>query len=298
MIPHPPPPSESAGSHLHPRLGDDCRVANSAAPTLDIISGSRDRILATCTGLDADDWHRATPLPVWDVKDVVAHLGSLEALLLGRDEPPHTARALGHVRNPLGELNEQLVDRRRGWPEDAVLEEFRETTAARLEHLRALDEPGLDEKVMAPDGRMVPLRDFLGIRVWDYFTHELDIAAALDRPLPLDTSAAQLVLGQALMLTPRAAAKAGMADGETVVIDVGGPEPRIGAARVEGGRAVPTEPRAAGEATLHLRASPAAFALVATGRRSAEDAISRGDIIVSGDAGLAARVLDKLNVVP
>jgi uncharacterized protein (TIGR03083 family) len=273
-------------------------MVNSAGPTIDVIAGSRDRIAAVCARLDAQGWHRPTPLPGWDVQDVVAHLASLEAMLLGRPEPDHRAADLTHVRNPLGELNEHLVDRRRSWPGPAVLEEFRETTEARLEELRGLDEQALDREVTAPSGRMVPLRDFLGTRVWDYFVHELDIAQALGTQLPLQTPAAERVLGEILLLVPRAAAKAGASDGSVIVIEVGDPMSRTAAVRVEGGRGTALDPPAAGEATLHLRASPAAFLLVVTGRHQSSAAIADGAIEVIGDTQLAERVLAHLNVVP
>ena len=272
-------------------------MPNSAAPTLDVIAGSRERILGVCSELGPDDWRRPAPVPGWDVQDVVAHLGSLEALLLGRPEPPHRAADLTHVRNPLGELNEHLVDRRRSWTPGEVLAEFAQTTQARLDALRGLDEEGLEEQVLAPTGRMIPLRDFLGVRVWDYFVHELDIAAALDRALPLDTDAADRVLGEMLAMTPRAVAKAGAPEGAVVVIELVEPRGRSAAARMEGDRGVPTA-AAAGEATLHLRASPAAFVMVAAGRRSPDSAGTADDLAVEGDLALARRILGRLNVMP
>ena len=54
----------------------------------------------------------------------------------------------------------------------------------------------------------------------------------------------------------------------------------------------------AGEATLHLRASPATFLLVGAGRRPPVEAIEGGAIEVDGDPQLAAAVLTALNVVP
>lgn len=273
-------------------------MANSASGTIDAIEGSRDRIAGVCAGLDAAGWHRATPLPVWDVQDVVAHLASLEGVLLGRAEPAHEAAEVGHARNPLGVFNEHLVDRRRSWTGAQVLEEFREVTDRRLQDLRDLDEGGLDVEVLAPNGRMVPLRDFLGIRVWDYFVHELDIAVALGLPLPIDTPAGRRVLDELLGLAPRALAKAGAADGTVLVIELGGPLPRVAAARVDAGRGSAIDPAAAGEAALHLRASPAAFLLTATGRRAPEEAIEAGDVNVAGDGELARHVLARLNVLP
>ncbi|HSP64992.1 MAG TPA: maleylpyruvate isomerase N-terminal domain-containing protein, partial [Candidatus Deferrimicrobium sp.] len=127
-------------------------MPNSQAATIEAISGCCLRIEALCTGLDDDGWHRPTALPAWDVKDVVAHLGSLDAMFLGRDEPAHEAAVTDHVRNPLGELNERLVDRRRAWTGAEVLAEFRDATRERLDQVARMDEAELAQEVPSPRG--------------------------------------------------------------------------------------------------------------------------------------------------
>jgi putative sterol carrier protein len=105
------------------------------------------------------------------------------------------------------------------------------------------------------------------------------------------------VLDGMLMLLPRGWAKGGGAEDATVRLDIGPPLPRSTAARVEDGRGVATDPDAE-EASLHLRASPATFIRLCSGRRDAAEAISSGDLRVEGDAGLAGRVLAAMNVIP
>jgi uncharacterized protein (TIGR03083 family) len=272
-------------------------MANSQAETIDAIAGCCARIDEMCAGLDEADWHRPTALPGWDVQDIVAHLGSVEALLLGRDDPPHEPGERPHVRNPLGQLNERMVDRRRGWPGAEVLDEFRQMTELRLEELRGLDEEGLARQVPSPTGGTVPQGAFLGIRLWDFFVHEMDIREALGRPGGMDSDAGRRVLDEMLLLLPRAVAKGGAQEGAVVRLDLGAPLPRSAAVRVENGRGVSADP-AAGEATLHLRASPAAFLRVASGRRRPAEAIASRDVDVSGDRGLAEGILTAINVVP
>ncbi len=272
-------------------------MANSEETTIDAIGGCCARIDAMCADLDEREWHRPTALPAWDVQDVVAHLGSLEAMLLGRDEPPHEASTTAHVRNELGALNERMVDRRRSWSGAEVLEEFRETTALRIAELAALDEAGLDGEVRAPTRGMVPQRSLLGIRLWDFLVHEMDIAEALGVEPDVTSTAAQRVLGEMLLLLPRAVAKGGATPGTVVAVTVTEPLPRALAIRMDGGRAALTD-IAAEEATLHLRASPTVFLRVGAGRRPAEAAIVAGDIDVEGDRDLATHLLAALNVVP
>ncbi len=274
-------------------------MPNSQASTIEAIAGCCARIEAMCAGLDEAGWHRPTALPGWDVKDIVAHLASLEAMFLGRDEPAHEAAVTDHVRNPLGELNERLVDRRRAWSGAEVLSEFKEATGERLEQLAAMDEAELSQEVPSPRGGVVPLGSFLGTRLWDYVVHELDIAEALgaDLETAVDTPSGRRVLDEMLLLLPRGVAKGGAAEETTVALSIGEPLQRSAAARVEGGRGVPADPEA-GEAALHLRASPATFMRVGTGRRDAAAAITSGEVGVDGDVDLAARILSAVNVIP
>jgi uncharacterized protein (TIGR03083 family) len=274
-------------------------MANSQAATIEAIAGCCAHIESMCAGLDDDGWHRPTALPAWDIQDVVAHLASLDAMFLGRDEPAHEPAVTGHVRNPLGHLNERMVDRRRSWSGARVLEEFREATRLRLEQLRGLDEADMAREVPSPRGGTMAQGDFIGVRLWDYLVHDLDISDALglDLDLAIDTPAGRRVLDEMLLLLPRAAAKGGVAEGGVVALEIGPPLPRSTAGRVEEGRGV-TADGAAEEATLHLRASPAVFLRVGSGRRDPADAISQGDVAVTGDAALAARVLAAINIVP
>jgi uncharacterized protein (TIGR03083 family) len=273
-------------------------MAHSEAATVAAIRECRDQIASMCSPLSVSQWKAPTALPGWDVQDVVAHLGSLDGLLLGRAEPPHdgVAPASPWVRNPLGELNEALVDRRRAWSPAEVLAEFRETSELRLQHLEALTEADLEVDVAAPSGGTVPQRRFLGIRLWDFVVHELDIAEALGDEARVDSPGATRVLDEMTFLLPRALGKARAAEGTAVLIEFDTPG-RVMAARVVNGRAVLADV-AAEEAALHLRASPAAFLRVATGRQDPASAVEGGGVAVTGDPHLAVAVLMGFNVVP
>ena len=273
-------------------------MANSQDATIDAIEGCCTRIEAMCDPLDEAGWHRPTALPRWDVQDVVAHLGSLDGMFLGHEEPAHEPAFVDHVRNPLGHLNERMVDRRRAWSGAEVLAEFRATTGERIAALRDLDETGLEREVPSPRGGLVPLSAFLGTRLWDFLVHDLDIAEALGHDLgpTIESPAGRRVLDEMLMLLPRAAAKGGAPDGSVVVLELTGSPARTTAVRVDGGRGHLAGP--AEEATLHLRASPAVFLRVGSGRRDPAGAVAAGDVHVQGDAALAAAILSAVNVVP
>jgi uncharacterized protein (TIGR03083 family) len=245
--------------------------------------------------LPEDDWTRPTELPGWSIQDVVSHVASIEAMLLGYEEPEHEAPAAEHVRNPLGEWNEQRVDRRRSWSPGAVLEEFDATTRERARVMRALCDQELDEIVATPLGVM-PVRDFLRVRLLDSWLHEQDIRRAAGLPETLDTSAAARVLDMILEWLPRAVAKAGVADGDAVRVHITGPSPRRAAVRMVGGRGV-TEADAA-SANLQISAQAGPFIRVATGRLSSAAAVATGSFEVDGDRELGERVLARINRVP
>ena len=273
-------------------------MANSEAETLAAIRECRDHIVATCESLTADEWHLPTACPGWDVQDVVAHLGSLESFFLGRhgtDLATEVDRPW--IRNSLGVLNEKLVDDRRSWPPAAVLEELKSSSEERLTRLDAASEDELDEQVPSPRGGTIPLRQFLGVRLWDFAVHEADIDEATGRGVRDDSPSAARVLGELAFLAGRSLGKAGAPEGSALLVEIE-PGRATYSARVTGGRGE-AAPVAAEEATLHLRASPAVFMRVVTGRRDPSAAIAAGDVVVlAGDHERAVAVLTQFNVIP
>lgn len=120
----------------------------------------------------------------------------------------------------------------------------------------------------SPTGGTVPQRRFIGIRLWDYVVHEVDISDAVRRPIRMSSAGVLNVIDGLLALFPRACALGGAPPGSTVRIDLSGEaaDPRrVAGARMKGTHGVAAD-IAEEEATLHLRASPAAFLRVATGR--------------------------------
>ncbi|HKR99295.1 MAG TPA: SCP2 sterol-binding domain-containing protein, partial [Candidatus Dormibacteraeota bacterium] len=71
---------------------------------------------------------------------------------------------------------------------------------------------------------------------------------------------------------------------------------RSSAVIVRSGRGVPCDPST--PAVLRISATPGPFLRVALGRRQPNAAIAADEIVVEGDAALAARVLTELNLMP
>ncbi len=252
-------------------------------------------IAALARSLRPDEWDRPTDLPGWSARDLLSHMASIEAFLLGRSESDHDAPEAPHVRNPLGAWNEQRVDLRRSWDVRDAVAEFEETTREREPVLRALSDTELATVSATILGEMTQER-FLSIRLLDSWLHEQDIRRAVGRPETLDTPAAGAVLDMVLEWLPRAVAKAGMGDGAGAVIDITGPIARRAAAVVRGGRgtAVDSLP----DATVTLRGEGGPFVRAATGRLAPAEAMASGGLQLSGDRALGERVLTTINRVP
>ena len=77
-----------------------------------------------CSPLTEGQWKTPTECPGWSVQDQVSHLVGAESRILGNPVPDHAPRDTSHVKNDVGQSNEVVVDYRRSWPGQRVLEEF------------------------------------------------------------------------------------------------------------------------------------------------------------------------------
>jgi len=247
------------------------------------------------SSLRPEQWDTPTELPGWTVRDVVAHMASIEAFLLGRSEDEHEAADAPHVRNPLGAWNEQRVDRRRAWPVSEVLAEFEDVTRTREPVLRGLRTDELEAMVFTPLGNM-PLERFLHVRLLDSWLHEQEIRRALGVAETLDTRAAERVVELVLEWLPRAAAKAGLGPGDAAVIEITGAMRRTVAAAVKDGRGVAIVPPP--NPAIRVRGEVGPFLRCATGRLAPAEAIATRALQIDGDPALAERLLLEINRVP
>ena len=97
--------------------------------------------------LDEAQWKLPTDCPGWSVQDNLAHIVSIESVILGLPTPDvDIAGDLPHVKNDLGRSNEIWVESFRSMSGAEVLGRFRDVAALRLDALRALT----DEEWSAP----------------------------------------------------------------------------------------------------------------------------------------------------
>ena len=123
------------------------------------------------TGVPDEQWTSPTPLPGWCVHDVVAHVIGTESMLSGVATPQLDVdvTTFGHVRNPIGELNECWVQhlsgetgRRRA---DAVPRRHRRAQSSAHRHDRRRLERDHDDARRA--GHLRPVHAHPDLRLLD-----------------------------------------------------------------------------------------------------------------------------------
>ncbi len=232
----------------------------------DVLAGLVDvwnRLDELLAGLSDDEWARPTPLPGWNVKDVVAHMIGTESMLLGDATPSVDAGAAPHVRNDIGRVNEVWVVSMADLPPADVLATFRGHTARRLESLRAMDAAAWDAEGFTPAGNDTYGR-FMRIRVFDCWLHEQDIRDGVGRPGGEVGTSVELALDEAASVMGFVVGKRAAAPpGSRVAFDLTGPTARrifveVGneeRPRHRGRRAVGAANRCAVDADRRLRAT-------------------------------------------
>ncbi|GAB2842859.1 maleylpyruvate isomerase family mycothiol-dependent enzyme [Actinocorallia aurea] len=256
---------------------------------VDALVGEWAALDALLDGLSPEQWALPTCLPGWRVTDVVAHLIGTEAMLAG-DPVPETGvdvKALPHVRNDIAAFNEQWVEALRDTEPAGMLAGFREITARRAAALAAMSEADFAAPSWTPAGQATYGR-FMQIRIYDCWTHEQDIRAALGAPGNEHGPAAEAALTEASLsmgyvIGKRAAAP----DGSSVLIDLTGPMRRALTVKVDGRAQLIPAPEEPPTSTLRLSSS--LFLRLCAGRPASTDAVE-----LAGDRDLAARVLAHL----
>lgn len=243
-------------------------------------------------GLDEEAFDAPTDLPGWRVREVVAHLitldrgavtGSVLTVLVGRDSTEALER-----------WNDRQVP---SWANRPVPELLLGLArwGRRLSALAgALPEALYRLPVPTPWGR-APAGLLLWSRAYDEWTHRQDVRRALglrDEEVDLTMVAGFLLVAAGL---DRARTLRGLSG--TVVLSLDGvPLPEWGfdlATSAFG----PWPPGSGGEARARISAPGPAFVMAAAGRDSFQDLRARGTLAVEGEEALAAAFLEGLRVV-
>jgi uncharacterized protein (TIGR03083 family) len=244
-----------------------------------------DDVRALGATLSDTDWERPSDCPGWRARDVLAHLVDIEELLAA-EEPPAKRDV------PMNEWTKLGVDQRRDVPPARLLTELGDAVDRRHAYLRA--NPPADptgQPPRTPADQPWNWDTLLRNRAIDLWVHDQDIRRAVDRPGGFDLGGAQVTttsfgLGMPYVIGKKVRPTAGT----TVAWDIDGSHPAQYAVEMtESGRAVAL-PQTPAEPSVRLGMDTETFVVLAAGRRT-PDAV---EVRISGDAGLAARVLDSM----
>jgi uncharacterized protein (TIGR03083 family) len=251
----------------------------------------------------AEQWEAPTECPGWSTGDVVRHLSWIEGFLAGRRDPEHEIdwARFPHVDGDFARMTETGVDVRRALSQVDACNELESLIDVRLAQIMSLDDLSLDSEVMGVFGSLVPLERLLRIRIFDSWTHLQDVRRSVGHPGDLATPGAQVSALQMARSTSYVLARGIEAPaGTTWRVRVTGP---IAFERWAGidddlrGHDIDEVSRP-DEPTLALETDWETYARLGAGRLdvTAPEVLARAR--VTGDADLAARVLESLAITP
>jgi uncharacterized protein (TIGR03083 family) len=254
--------------------------------SLDEIRAALEACYTSIEGLCADlsdaDWKAQSLCPDWDMRGVVQHVTSIEAVIAGwlpQDDatPPPFERAAEFLA---------------GTDDPAVLtEKVRAVFKDRRRDLSALSAADLDRPSWMPVGPGTYGR-FLGIRVFDFWVHVRDITIPLGRTTDDAGLAAEMALAQVeSSIGYIAGKKVGVPEGGSIAFKLTGPLVREIDVAVNG-RAKQVDHLDNPDATLITDSTT--FIMLACGRIDPQAQIDSCAVSWTGDAELGERAARNL----
>jgi len=246
------------------------------------------------------DWSRPTDCPAWTVKDIVAHLSSLEAIGAGLAEHAADVDVSAHPHaTGFNEPIERDIEARRGWEPARLVSEFRDATLKRAETLRGMDDETFDTgSTTMPFGPM-PTKDLVPIRLIDLYFHEQDLRRATGHPGHLDGDVARfcferIKLGLPVILGKRV----GLSEGQTVVLNLTSHAGTTLAYGVNAEGRVEALSEAPAEPTVRIACDLEHFLMLTGGRGDPKAHVASGAVTLTGDRVLGEKILEQLSVTP
>lgn len=263
---------------------------------IDALDETWDAVYRLMRNQPPEAYHARTSCPGWDVQDVISHILGFEAMLRGAPVPPYEGSWPDYVKNPIGELNEAIVQAHRNEPGSEVLEEFRDTTRRSLEALRALNDEGWEKVGWSPEGER-PYHRFQETRVLDSWIHLQDIRDALLQPEDDHGPGEEIVVNRFEAALPYVVGrKMKVPDGTVIQVNLSGRLARTVLLEVRDGRAQPV-PTSTTPVTLEITTPVALFWRRAAGRISAQAFLDASATDVLGDRAMALAFGEALNIM-
>ncbi len=230
-------------------------------------------IVALTRSLDEQQWATQSLCPDWDTRGVIMHLVAVENMLDGW-RPTSADEQLPFAR--IGEF----IERADSMDNAELAEKCSQVFAGRSTELAGLTDEQWAQPCPTPVGPGT-YREFMNIRVFDFWVHERDIATPLGRPTNDDTQAAETSLDQVhSSLGYIVGKKIGLTDGMSILFDITGGVGRQMSVVVDG-RATIVEHLDNPDITVS--ADLVTFMQLACGRIDPAAAIEAGSISWSGD---------------
>jgi uncharacterized protein (TIGR03083 family) len=234
--------------------------------------------------MSAEQWRTQSLCPDWTVRGVVAHLASIENMLVGwvpgsADELPKFDR--------VGEFGEQTAD----LDDAAFAARVAEVFGQRRADLAALTEDDLGRPSWTPVGQRT-YGSFMEIRVFDFWVHERDITTPLGLATDEGDARAEIALAEVQRsLGYIVGKKVGLPDGSSIVFRLTGPLRRDLYVAVDGrAKVVDSIERP----DVELSTDSLTFVQLACGRIDPQRPIDAGVVSWSGDAELGDRAARNL----
>lgn len=253
-----------------------------------------DSLLSLLPQFSDGDWARETGCPGWDVRDNIAHIVTLEQVVLGDDLSDHHApTGLPHVRDEFGQFMENLIDPWRARPTDELVEAARETFDRRRQQMANWTDADWDEgSIGAPGGGTATPSRFLPIRIFDAWAHEQDVRRATGNRGHLDGPAAAISLWRCSRGFAHSFAK-GLGEPERIVsLHVTGPTARDYTLDLASGRSTEGAPD---DADVAITGDIEAIVALGCGRADAPDPDT---LTWEGDTALATSLRQHLAFTP
>jgi uncharacterized protein (TIGR03084 family) len=195
------------------------RRADDVLPALAMQHGDLGAIL---TGLDADQWKRATRCPGWDVADVVLHLAQTDEMAIAslEDHMPEfvTERMGGETPATVDDAAAAMVAKERGRPPEVLFERWR-SSSERLQQL--LQQADGHRRVQWVAGQL-SVQTLATTRLAEAWIHTGDVAGAVEMDVKPDGRLRHLVR-LAWRTLPYAYAREGMTLHGPVAFELTGP---------------------------------------------------------------------------
>lgn len=143
------------------------------------ITAARTETLELAQSLDADQGELPTANPGWSIKDVLAHLSSIEARLRAMWQHALEGRPWPAEDSSVDAYNARCVAERRGWPLARVVEELRQSGEETRRFLERLGSDDLDRPFDHPTRGRVTIETLVQIIPRHLRAHTDEIRAAL-----------------------------------------------------------------------------------------------------------------------